>query len=94
MTTEKPLRLYEVFIQPKPGQSHEHCGSVHAPDAEMALQNARDVYTRRLEGRSIWVVPSEHITANSPSEEEFFFDPSNDKIYRTPMFYNTGAVKI
>lgn len=87
------LPLYEVFIQPKPGQPHEHVGSVHATDAEMALQNARDVYSRRLEGRSIWVVPSNVITANSPAEEDYFFDPANDKIYRTPMFYHTGSAK-
>jgi hypothetical protein len=32
----------------------------------MALQAARDVYTRRGEGNSIWVVPSAEITASDP----------------------------
>jgi ring-1,2-phenylacetyl-CoA epoxidase subunit PaaB len=91
---EATLTLFEVFIQPKPGLPHQHVGSLHAPDAEMALQNARDVYTRREEGRNIWVVPSVHITANSPEEDGFFFDPANDKIYRAPMFYNTGNQKM
>src|SRR5262249_21437469 len=66
---------------------HTHVGSVHAPDAEMALRNARDVYTRRQEGVSIWVVPAAQITASSPDEKDAFFDPAADKIYRHPTFY-------
>lgn len=68
--------------------SHKHVGSLHAADAEMAISNARDVYTRRLEGVSIWVVPSEQITASSPEDKEAFFDPANDKVYRHPTFYD------
>jgi ring-1,2-phenylacetyl-CoA epoxidase subunit PaaB len=79
--------LWEVFTQPGAGKPHEHAGSVHAPDAEMALQNARDVYTRRGEAVSIWVVPSAAVTASSPSEAGPFFDPGNDKPYRHPQFY-------
>ena len=67
--------------------AHEHAGSLHAPDAEVALQNARDVYTRRGEAVSIWVVPSAAITASSPEEAGPFFDPGNDKPYRHPQFY-------
>lgn len=79
--------LWEVFTQPKAGAPHEHAGSVHAPDAEMALQNARDVYTRRGEAVSIWVVPSTAITASSPSDAGPFFEPGNDTPYRHPQFY-------
>ena len=43
--------LWEVFVQANPGIPHKHVGSVHAVDAEMAMQNARDVYTRRGEGK-------------------------------------------
>ncbi|MDZ7771502.1 MAG: 1,2-phenylacetyl-CoA epoxidase subunit PaaB [Balneolaceae bacterium] len=86
--------LWEVFTQPGNGKPHEHAGSLHAPDAEMALQNARDVYARRNEGVNIWVVPSEQITASSPEDEGPFFDPANDKPYRHPQFYNVPrAVK-
>jgi ring-1,2-phenylacetyl-CoA epoxidase subunit PaaB len=60
---------------------------LHAPDAEMALKNARDVYTRRSEGVSIWVVPSSAIVASSPDEKEPLFAPSDDKVYRHPTFY-------
>jgi ring-1,2-phenylacetyl-CoA epoxidase subunit PaaB len=79
--------LYEVFVRSKRGLNHVHVGSLHAPDAEMALRNARDLYTRRNEGVSIWVVPSAEITASSPDEKDSFFDPSGDKVYRHPTFY-------
>jgi ring-1,2-phenylacetyl-CoA epoxidase subunit PaaB len=79
--------LWEVFVQTKPGQPHRHCGSVHAHDREMALQNARDVYTRRNEGTSLWVVPANYIIASAPEDMGSFFEPSNDKVYRHPTFY-------
>ena len=79
--------LWEVFVQSKPGMAYKHSGSVHAPDAEMAIQNARDVYTRRSEGISIWVVEGKHIHASSPEDQGAFFEPANDKIYRHPTFY-------
>lgn len=82
---------YEVFIRSKRGLNHVHVGSIHAADAEMALRHARDVYTRRNEGVSIWVVPSASITASSPDEKDPFFDPSADKIYRHPTFYDVAA---
>jgi ring-1,2-phenylacetyl-CoA epoxidase subunit PaaB len=79
--------LWEVFIRPRRGLSHGHVGSLHAPDAAMALRNARDLYTRRQEGVSIWVVPAAAITASSPDEKDAFFDPAADKVYRHPTFY-------
>jgi ring-1,2-phenylacetyl-CoA epoxidase subunit PaaB len=79
--------LFEVFIRSRGGISHRHVGSLHAVDAEMALQNARDVYTRRGEGLSIWVVPSDAITASDPSDKEALFEPTASKIYRHPTFY-------
>ena len=81
------LPLWEVFIRGRRGLSHQHVGSVHASDAEMALRNARDLYTRRGEGVSIWVVPAASVTASSPDEKEPFFDPAADKVYRHPTFY-------
>ena len=79
--------VWEVFIRSKAGLSHKHVGSLHAVDAQMAIENARDVYTRRMEGVSIWVVPSVQITASSPGDKEALFDPANDKVYRHPTFY-------
>lgn len=83
----KDWPLYEIFIRSKNGLNHKHMGSLHAADPHMAIQNARDVYTRRNEGVSIWVVESKYITASNPDEKESLFDPASDKIYRHPTFY-------
>ena len=80
--------LWEVFVRSKQGVVHKHCGSLHASDAQHALQMARDVYTRRQEGVSIWVVPSNTITASAPDDKAELFDPAADKIYRHPTFYS------
>jgi ring-1,2-phenylacetyl-CoA epoxidase subunit PaaB len=85
MSQETPL--WEVFIRSKNGLEHRHCGSLHAEDAEMAMNNARDVYTRRNEGVSIWVVESNNITASSPEASGELFEPATDKVYRHPTFY-------
>jgi ring-1,2-phenylacetyl-CoA epoxidase subunit PaaB len=83
----KEWPLWEIFIRSQHGLSHKHVGSLHAPDAEMAVNNARDVYTRRNEGVSIWVVPSEDIVASAPTERGELFEPSNSKVYRHPTFF-------
>jgi ring-1,2-phenylacetyl-CoA epoxidase subunit PaaB len=80
--------LWEVFIRSKQGLDHKHVGSLHAADAKMAIENARDVYTRRQEGVSMWVVESKYIHASNPDEAESFYEPSNDKVYRHPTFYD------
>lgn len=80
--------LWEVFIRSKQGLDHKHAGSLHAADATMAIENARDVYTRRQEGVSIWVVESKYIHATNPDESAAFFDPAEDKVYRHPTFYD------
>lgn len=80
--------LWEVFIRAKNGLSHQHVGSIHAPDAEMAITNARDVYTRRKEGESIWVVKSTDLVASDPEDNAELFEPAKDKIYRHPTFYD------
>jgi ring-1,2-phenylacetyl-CoA epoxidase subunit PaaB len=80
--------LWEVFIRSKQGLDHKHVGSLHAADAQMAIENARDVYTRRQEGVSIWVVESKYIHASNPDEAESFYEPAEDKIYRHPTFYD------
>ena len=83
--------LWEVFVRSKAGLDHKHCGSLHAADAPMAIQLARDVYTRRQEGVSIWVVPSSAITASDPAQKDAYFDPMADKVYRHPSFYELPA---
>ena len=91
MSTAQPALkdwpLWEVFVRSKQGLEHKHCGSLHASDAQHALQMARDVYTRRQEGVSIWVVPSHLIGARGTSEKDQLCEPASDKIYRHPTFY-------
>lgn len=79
--------LWEVFVRSRNGLSHAHVGSLHAPDATMALHNARDVYTRRGEGTSIWVVRSADIHASDPDEKEALFEPALDKTFRQATYF-------
>ncbi len=88
MTEKTVWPLFEVFIRSRQGLSHVHAGSLHAADAKMALENARDVFTRRGEGSSIWVVPSQTITASAPENKGELYDPADSKIYRHPTFYD------
>ena len=80
--------LWEIFIRSKQGLDHKHMGSLYAADAQMAIENARDVYTRRMEGISIWVVESKYIHASNPDDAENFYEPAEDKVYRYPTFYD------
>lgn len=84
----KDWPLWEVFVRSRGGLSHRHVGSVHAPDGEIAIRHARDTYTRRMEGVSLWVVPSASIIASDPAEDGSMFAPAEDKIYRHPTFYD------
>ena len=88
MEDKRQWPLYEVFIRARGGLDHKHVGSLHAADAGMALDHARDLYTRRQEGVSIWVVRSQDISASSPDEKDPFFAPAADKVYRHPTFYD------
>lgn len=90
----KDWPLWEVFVRTRGGLDHRHAGSVHAPDPEMALRHARDTYTRRMEGVSLWVVKSTDIVASDPAQAGPLFEPAADKVYRHPTFYDLpDAVK-
>lgn len=88
MSSATELTLWEVFIRGSHGLSHRHVGSLHAADETMAMRHARDVYTRRNEGTSIWVVPSNAITASSPEDKEALYEPASSKVYRHPTFFD------
>lgn len=79
--------LWEVFVRSSRGLSHVHAGSLHAPDPSMALRNARDLYTRRNEGTSIWVVPAAEITASDPDSKGGYFESAQGKAYRHATYY-------
>ncbi|MEU6115147.1 1,2-phenylacetyl-CoA epoxidase subunit PaaB [Streptomyces sp. NPDC047117] len=83
--------LYEIFVRSKRGLNHVHVGSLRAADDRMALTHARDLYTRRNEGVSLWAVRSDDIAASTPDEKDPFFEPSGDKVYRHPTFYDIPA---
>ena len=91
MATANDGVVWEVFVQEKSGDPHKHAGNVHAHDAEMALQNARDVYARRGATTSIWVVPLAAIRATMSGDNASFFDPADDKPYRLPQSYLSPA---
>jgi ring-1,2-phenylacetyl-CoA epoxidase subunit PaaB len=86
--------LWEVFVRARGGLDHRHVGSVHAPDSDLAIRHARDTYTRRMEGVSIWVFRSSDIVASDPDQAAALFEPARDKVYRHPTFYDLpDAVK-
>ncbi|ACA84521.1 1,2-phenylacetyl-CoA epoxidase subunit PaaB [Shewanella woodyi] len=78
--------LYEVFIRSARGLEHKHIGSLHAESAEQAITYARDVYIRRSEGLSIWVVKSSDVHSSQESDIAHFYDPMDDKPYRHAQF--------
>ncbi len=81
------MPLFEVFVRSRRGLEHQHAGSLRAEDAEMALQYAREIYTRRREGVSIWVVRSADIIASQEEDAPAFFDPADAKPYRDASYY-------
>ncbi len=85
--SEELSPLWEVFVRSRNGLAHRHAGSLHATDAAMALAAARDLFTRRGEAASLWVVPAAAIIASDPDEAGMLFEPTGSKIYRHPTFY-------
>ncbi len=85
--TDTQWETWEVFHQTKRGDPHEHVGAVHAPDAEMALQMARDQFARRLKCSSLWVVRSRDIIMTD-YQDETFFARTTDKSYRDPKAFD------
>jgi ring-1,2-phenylacetyl-CoA epoxidase subunit PaaB len=78
--------MWEVFVRRRRGLSHIHAGSLHAADAEAAMQNARDVYTRRGEGVSVWVVRSDQIAAFDPDDAVDFYEANTEDV-RSATYY-------
>lgn len=87
MSAAQHMPLFEVFIRSKRGLDHRHVGSLHAEDHQQALEYARDCYTRRSEGVSIWVVKSSDIVASQEEDAASFYDPMDDKPYRHATHY-------
>lgn len=81
-TNQQKQQLFEIFIRSRRGLDHKHVGSIYAASPQQAMEYARDCYTRRSEGISLWVVKSSNITASQEGDCESFFDPMDDKPYR------------
>ncbi|MGW5652761.1 1,2-phenylacetyl-CoA epoxidase subunit PaaB [Streptomyces humi] len=73
---------WEVFLRARRGLAHQHVGSVRAVDAGTALEHARDLYTRRGEPLSLWVVRSDSVHAASERDRAAFFSNAQDKPFR------------
>lgn len=82
--------LWEVFVRASRGISHVHVGSLHAPDEELAVRSARDLYTRRGEGVSVWVVPAAAITTSDPDSRDAWFESPAGKNYRHASYYTAS----
>jgi ring-1,2-phenylacetyl-CoA epoxidase subunit PaaB len=77
---------YEVFTQTKRGKHHQHVGSVHAPDPEMALVFAKEQYGRRNVCVNMWVVKSSEVFAFQ-TEDEDMFETTPEKQHREAAIY-------
>jgi len=86
--TDSQGQVFEVFHQQARGEPHIHVGSVHAPDAEMALILAKEQYCRRQACVNLWVVPASAITATC-YENDDIFERATDKSYRESWGYKT-----
>jgi ring-1,2-phenylacetyl-CoA epoxidase subunit PaaB len=89
---EQPLQeldqfeTFEVFAQKKRGTHHEHVGSLHAPNPEMALLFAKEQYGRRGVCVNMWVAKTSDIFATDYDDDDIF-STVPDKQYREPGVY-------
>jgi ring-1,2-phenylacetyl-CoA epoxidase subunit PaaB len=75
---------YYVFKQEAADSPHLNCGTVHAPDAELALLHARDVFVRRPDCISLWVVRAEdvsQVTSQGLADLEPEPGPGGERVY-------------
>ena len=86
--TDTQWQVYEVFHQQSRGDPHIYVGSIHAPDAEMAILLAKEHYTRRQSCVNLWVVSATAILATEYLDEDIF-DKATDKSYRESWGYKT-----
>lgn len=77
---DSQFKRYEVFEKQRADLPHRNTGTVHAPDGEMALENARDVFARRPMCLSLWVVPADAVFAKTAQElkDDWYAPPPAD----------------
>jgi len=80
----KTLEAWEVFRREKEGDPMRHGGSVMAPDAELAVHYAREMYGRRQESVRLWVVRRADI---HDLEDVDLLQPPLDRSFKKPGGY-------
>ena len=78
------LEAWEVFRREKDGDPMRHGGSVLAPDAELAMHYAREMFGRRGESLELWVVRrADVVTLDDPD----LLQPPLDRSFKKPGGY-------
>jgi ring-1,2-phenylacetyl-CoA epoxidase subunit PaaB len=78
------METFEVFRRAGHREPFTHCGTVLAPDSEMALLMAKECFLRRREGDRLWVVRRSDVSA---FEDESLLEVADDKSYRFAADY-------
>ena len=78
------LEAWEVFRQEKDGDAMRHGGNIMAPDAELALHYAREMFSRRGESARLWVVRRADIHV---LEDLDLLQPPLDRSFKKPGGY-------
>ena len=78
------MEPWEVFRQEKDGDAMRHGGNVLAPDAELAIHYARELFGRRGESDRLWVVRRADIHV---LEDQDLLHPPLDRSFKKPGGY-------
>ena len=78
------LEAWEVFRQEKDGDPMRHGGSVMAPDAELAVHYAREMFGRRQESVRLWIVRRDDVLDLSDPD---LLQPPLDRSFKKPGGY-------
>lgn len=76
--------VWEVFRQEKDGDPMRHAGNVRAPDRDLAMHYARELYSRRQESVRLWIVSRTDITDLSDPD---LLQPPLDRTFKKPGGY-------
>lgn len=82
--TDSTLQAWEVFRREKDGEPMRHGGSVMAPDPELAVHYAREMFGRRQESIRLWVVRRADIL---DLDDPDLLQPPLDRSYKKPGGY-------
>ena len=84
VSSRAALEAYEVFQQAKDGDPMRHGGSVMAPDRDLAMHYARELYGRRQESVRLWIVRREDIL---DLDDPDLLQPPLDRSFKKPGGY-------